>query len=220
MLVCVPLLVVLPMLLAILVSKKLPGMAFFRASFYTPVVASAVVVGLIWNWALGTHGLVNGTLQSLHMITAPIGFVSDAWLLLFSCMAVTVWKGLGFYMVIYLAALANVPTELHEAAAIDGAGALGRFRWITVPMLRSTMVLVGALSAISAFRVFTEIYVMSYGSGGPGQESASLVFYIQQVGRGLDGSVGYASALSLVLFFLTLGFSLLLLRLNRREDKL
>jgi multiple sugar transport system permease protein len=135
-------------------------------------------------------------------------------------MAVTVWKGLGYYMVIYLAALANVPSELHEAAAMDGAGPLHRFFFVTMPMLRSTMVLVGALSAISAFRVFSEIYVMSYGSGGPGQEAASLMFYILQVGRGLDGSVGYASAMSLVLFLLTLGFSLLLLRLNRAEDRL
>jgi putative chitobiose transport system permease protein len=122
--------------------------------------------------------------------------------------------------VIYLAALANVPTELHEAAAIDGAGAVRRFVSVTLPLLRSTMVLVGALSAISAFRVFTEIYVMSYGSGGPAQESSSLVFYAIQVGRGLDGSVGYASALSLVLFVLTLGFSVLLLRLNRQDERL
>jgi len=220
MLVCVPLLVMLPLLLAVLVAKQLPGTAFFRASFFTPVVASVVVVGLIWNWMLGTNGLVNGVLQSLHVITEPIGFVTDGWLLLFSCMAVTVWKGLGYYMVIYLAALANVPAELHEAAAIDGAGPVQRFLRVTLPALRSTMVLVGALSAISAFRVFTEVYVMSYGSGGPGQESITLVFYVQQVGRGLDGSVGYASAISLVLFVLTLGFSVLLLRLHRREDRL
>ncbi|WP_018349051.1 ABC transporter permease subunit [Longispora albida] len=219
MVVVVPLMVLLPLFLALLVAKQIPGIAFFRATFYTPVVASAVVVGLVWSWALGTQGLVNGFLESMRWVNEPVGFLTDAQLLLFSTMAVTVWKGLGYYMVIYLAALANVPKELHEAAALDGAGAVRRFRSVTVPALRSTMILVGTLSAISAFRVFTELYVMSNGSGGPGQQSITLVFLIQMVGRGLDGSVGYASALSLVLFVITLGFSLLLLRLNRTEDR-
>ncbi|MGY0230273.1 carbohydrate ABC transporter permease [Longispora urticae] len=219
MVVVVPLMVILPLFLAMLVVKQIPGIAAFRAAFYTPVVASGVVVGLVWSWALGTQGLVNGVLEGLEWINAPIGFLTDSQLLLFSTMAVTVWKGLGYYMVIYLAALANSPTELHEAAALDGAGALRRFRSITIPMLRPTMVLIGTLSAISAFRVFTEIYVMSNGSGGPGQQSITIVFLIQMVGRGLDGSVGYASALSLVLFVITLGFAIALMRVNRAEDR-
>ncbi|GAA3117482.1 hypothetical protein GCM10017687_33830 [Streptomyces echinatus] len=136
----VPALVVLPLLLALLVRKNIPGITFFRSVFYTPVVASIVVVGLIWVWLLDERGLVNSLLESVGI--GRIGFLSDQWLLLLSAMAVTVWKGLGYYMIIYMAALANVPRELHEAAAVDGAGPVRRFLSVTVPAVRSTMVLV------------------------------------------------------------------------------
>jgi len=220
-LVCiVPPLVVLPLLIALLVRKKLPGITFFRTAFFTPVIASAVVVGLIWTWLLDSQGLVNNVLRALGWISRPVPFLTDEWLLLFSAMLVTVWKGLGYYMIIYLAALGNVPNDLHEAAQVDGAGPIRRFFAVTVPALRPTMVLVAALSAVNGFRVFSEIYLLSGGSGGPGGADTSLVMLIQQAGTGLTGNVGYASALSLVLFVITLGLLLITLRLNRREEAL
>ena len=220
-LVCiVPPLVVLPLLIALLVRKKLPGITFFRTAFFTPVIASAVVVGLIWTWLLDSQGLVNNVLRALGWISRPVPFLTDEWLLLFSAMLVTVWKGLGYYMIIYLAALGNVPNDLHEAAQVDGAGPIRRFFAVTVPALRPTMVLVAALSAVNGFRVFSEIYLLSGGSGGPGGADTSLVMLIQQTGTGLTGNVGYASALSLVLFVITLGLLLITLRLNRREEAL
>src|SRR3954466_14634598 len=150
----VPALVILPLLLALLVQKNIPGITFFRSAFYTPVVASIVVVGLIWVWLLDERGLINSLLETLG--ARPVGFLSDQWLLLLSAMAVTVWKGLGYYMIIYLAALANVPRELPQAAAAQGAGGTRRFRTVAVPAVRSTMVLVGALSSVAAFKVFSE----------------------------------------------------------------
>lgn len=220
-LVCiVPPLVVLPLLIALLVQKKLPGITFFRTAFFTPVIASAVVVGLIWTWLLDSQGLVNNVLRALGWISRPVPFLTDEWLLLFSAMLVTIWKGLGYYMIIYLAALGNVPNDLHEAAQVDGAGPIRRFFAVTVPALRPTMVLVAALSAVNGFRVFSEIYLLSGGSGGPGGADTSLVMLIQQTGTGLTGNVGYASALSLVLFVITLGLLLITLRLNRREEAL
>ncbi|MBP2476278.1 multiple sugar transport system permease protein [Crossiella equi] len=215
----VPALVFLPLLLAMLVRKQVPGITFFRSAFYTPVVASIVVVGLIWTWLLDSRGLVNSLLQGLRIVNEPIPFLSDATLLLVSAMVVTVWKGLGYYMIIYLAALANVPKELHEAAEVDGAGPVRRFFSITVPSIRSTMVLVGALSAVAAFRVFSEVFILSGNSGGPGGADTTLVMLIRQVGTGLNGDLGYSSALSLVLFVITLGLMVLVLRLNRKEDE-
>lgn len=216
--VCVPLLVILPLALALLVQKSVPGIGLFRAVFYSPVVASMVVVGLVWTWLLQSDGLVNWVLQSLRVVQEPVPFLTDSRLLLFSAMFVTVWKGLGYYMVVYLAALANVPPELHEAAQVDGAGAMRRLLSITIPMIRPSMLLVGILSTISAAKVFSEIYVMSNGSGGPGGLSQSLVFHIRDVGLGLSGETGYASAMSLVLFVCTVGFSLLFLRLSKDES--
>lgn len=212
----VPALVLLPLLLAMLVQKHIPGMTFFRSAFYTPVVASIVVVGLIWVWMLDERGLVNAVLEAVGV--GSVGFLSDQWLLLLSAMAVTVWKGLGYYMIIYLAALANVPRELHEAASVDGAGAVRRFFTVTVPAVRSTMVLVAALSSVAAFKVFSEVYLMAGPNGGPAGEDTTLVMLVQRVGTGLTGRVGYASAISVVVFIVTVALMLLVLRADRKED--
>lgn len=212
----VPALVLLPLLLAMLVQRNIPGITFFRSAFYTPVVASIVVVGLIWVWMLDDRGLVNVVLEAVGI--GRVGFLSDQWLLLLSAMTVTVWKGLGYYMIIYLAALANVPRELHEAASVDGAGAVRRFFTVTVPAVRSTMVLVGALASVAAFKAFSEVYLMAGPSGGPAGEDTTLVMLVQRVGTGLTGRVGYASAISVVIFVVTVALMLLVLRADRKED--
>lgn len=217
--VVVPCLVVLPLLLAVLVQRRVAGIGFFRAVFYSPVVASMVVAGLIWSWLLSSDGLVNSLLRGLHLVAQPLPFLTDSHLLLFSAMAMTVWKGLGYYMVIYLAALANVPTSLLEAAEVDGAGAVRRFLSVTLPQLRPTMVLVGTLSAIAAAKVFAEVYTLSGGTAGPGGEARTLVYTIRETGLGLGGEAGYASAMSLVLFLGTLGLSVAVTRLNNREER-
>lgn len=215
--VVVPLLVLLPLLLAVLVEPKLPGIGFFRSIFYSPVVASMVVVGLIWTWLLSSDGLVNQVLQAVQVVQGPLPFLTDADLLLFSAMMVTVWKGLGYYMVVYLAALGNVSRDQHEAAQMDGAGPVRRFWSVTVPGVRPTMFLVGLLSSIAAMKVFAEVYVMSFGTGGPGGQARTLVYTIREVGLGLSGQIGYASAMSMVLFLLTVGFSLAYLKVQRAD---
>jgi putative chitobiose transport system permease protein len=212
----VPCTVLLPLLLALLVQPRMRFVGFFRAAFYTPVVASVVVVALIWNWMLDDRGLINGILHALG--AGPVPFLGNGWLLLFSAMALTVWKGLGYYMVIYLAALANVPRELHEAASVDGAGAVRRFLSVTVPSVRSTMVLVGALSSVAAFKVFSEVFLMAGPTGGPAGADTTLVMLVERTGTGLSGRVGYASALSLVVFVITLALMLLVLRAGRGEE--
>jgi multiple sugar transport system permease protein len=216
LLICLPLLTLLPLLLALLVEKKLPGITFFRTAFYTPVVASAVVVALIWGWVLDDRGLLNGLLGQLGLADQPVDFLTDRWLLLFSAIGLTVWKGLGYYMVIYLSALGNVGRELHEAAAVDGASAVRRFWHVTLPGVRTTMMLVSVLISVSALRVFSELYVLSHGTGGPGGRDMSVVMLIQMYSRGFTGHIGYASALSLLLFLITVGPMLLLARLNRK----
>jgi multiple sugar transport system permease protein len=219
MVVCLPFLTVVPLLMAVLVEKKLPGIAFFRTAFYTPVVASAVVVALIWSWLLADRGLVNGLAQQLGVLKAPLPFLTDRWLLLLSAVSLTVWKGLGYYMVIYLSALGNVSRELHEAAAVDGAGPVRRFFAVTVPGVRNTMLLVSILISVWALRVFSELYVLSGGNGGPGGRDSSVVMLIQMYSQGFTGQLGYASALSLVLFVVTIGPMLLLLWLNRKAAR-
>ncbi|MFJ2815993.1 carbohydrate ABC transporter permease [Streptomyces sp. NPDC091279] len=218
-LIVVPLMVLLPLLLALLVEKNLPGIGFFRSAFYTPVLASSVVVGLSWQWLLSDQGLVNTWLEKAHLIHAAIPFLSDSWLLLLSAMGLTVWKGLGWYMIFYLAALGNVPKELHEAASVDGAGAARRFWHITVPGVRTSMMLVGTLTGIGSLRVFTEIYMLGGSTGGPGGADRTLPFYIRDVGLDpLTGNAGYGAAVSVALFALTLGLTLLAQRLTKEDE--
>nr|WP_246114081.1 sugar ABC transporter permease [Streptomyces montanus] len=218
-LIVVPLMVLLPLLLAVLVEKNLPGIGFFRSAFYTPVLASSVVVGLSWQWLLADEGLINTSLEKAHLIKDAIPFLSDSWLILFSAMGLTLWKGLGWYMIFYLAALGNVPRELHEAAAMDGAGAVRRFWHITVPGVRQAMMLVGTLTGIGSLRVFTEIYMLGSSTGGPGGADRTLPFYIRDVGLDpLTGNAGYGSAVSVALFLLTLGLTLLAQRLTKEDE--
>lgn len=202
--VCVPLLTFLPLLLALLVHRKIPAIGFFRTTFYFPVIASAVVVAIVWEFLFSSTGTINSALSFFGLADRPIEFLSDRWLLIFCAIGLTVWKGIGYYMVVYLAALGNVGRELHEAAAMDGAGAWRRFWSVTVPGVRAPMMLVSVLICVAAVRVFTELYVLSHGSGGPGGQSMSMVMLIQSMGKGLNGQIGYASAISLVLFLLTL----------------
>ncbi|MEV6007704.1 sugar ABC transporter permease [Streptomyces sp. NPDC051976] len=216
--VCVPLLTVLPLLLALLVERNLPFMGFFRTVLYFPVIASAVVVALIWQWILDDRGVANGLAQQAHLIHSAIPFLTGRWLLLFSAIALTIWKGLGYYMVLYLSALGNVRRELHEAAAVDGAGPVRRFRSVTVPGVRGTMLLVSMLIAVSAMRVFTELYILGGATGGVGGQDVSVVMLIQQSVSGSDGQLGYASALSVLLFLITIGPMALLALLNRRAE--
>lgn len=215
--ICVPALVILPLLLALLVQKKMPGTGFFRTTFYFPVIASVVVVGIIWSWLFDSQGVVNQAAQLVGLVDRPINFLVDRWLLIVVAALLTVWKGLGYYMVVYLAALSNVDPELHEAAAIDGAGPVRRFLSITVPGVRGAMLLVAALIAAAAMRVFSELYVLSNGSGGPGGRSMSLVMLIRQVGSGLNGQLGYASAASVALFVLTIWPLALIAWLNQGQ---
>ncbi|WP_406320562.1 carbohydrate ABC transporter permease [Streptomyces sp. NBC_00519] len=217
--VVVPLMVLLPLMLAVLVEKNLPGIGFFRSAFYTPVLASSVVVGLSWQWLLADDGLVNTWLQQAHLIRSAVPFLSDSWLILFSAMGLTLWKGLGWYMIFYLAALGNVPRELHEAASMDGAGSVRRFWHITMPGVRQAMMLVGTLTGIGSLRVFTEIYMLGSSTGGPGGADRTLPFYIRDVGLDpLTGNAGYGSAVSVALFVLTLGLTLLAQRLTKEDE--
>ncbi|OKL49770.1 ABC transporter permease [Boudabousia liubingyangii] len=218
MLICVPILTLLPLLVALLVQKAVPGIAVFRTTMYFPVIASVVVVGIIWKWIFDSKGLINGALQMLGLTDTSINFLTDRWLILFTAISLTVWKGLGYYMVVYLAALGSVNDELYEAAEIDGAGRIRKFFSVTVPGVRGAMILVAALIAVSAMRIFSELYVLTNGSGGPGGQVQSIVMMIQSIGSGLRGNLGYASAISVVLFLLTMGPLLVVGAMNQGDE--
>jgi putative chitobiose transport system permease protein len=211
-LICVvPILALLPLGVAILVNQKLTGIRWFRTAYYTPVVISMVVAGIAWKWLYASNGLLNQGLQWLGF-SEGIPWLTSPDLALFSVMAVTVWKGLGYYMVIYLAGLQGIPADLYEAAAIDGSDGLQKHWDITVPLMRPYLFLVAVISSISATKVFEEVFIMT--KGEPVNSSKTIVYYLYQ--RAFqDLEMGYACAIGLILFLIIFGLSILNLKLGQ-----
>ncbi|MFG3816839.1 carbohydrate ABC transporter permease [Limnothrix redekei] len=202
----VPILTIAPLGLAILVNQKLAGIRWFRAAYYVPVIVSSVVAGIAWNWMYAENGLLNQLLTGLGLVSRPIPWLTSPQWALWSVMAVTVWKGLGYYMVVYLAGLQAIPADLYEAAALDGSDGWRKHWDITVPLMRPYWLLVATISAISATKVFEEVFIMT--QGGPRSSSKTVVYYLyEQAFENLEMS--YACAIGLVLFLLVLGFSTL-----------
>ncbi|NCJ08575.1 ABC transporter permease subunit [Synechococcales cyanobacterium C] len=208
----VPILVIAPLGLAILVNQKLRGVRWFRTAYYTPVVISMVVAGIAWKWLYANNGLLNQGLQLLG-ISEGIPWLTSPNLSIFSVMAVTVWKGLGYYMVIYLAGLQAIPADLYEAAAMDGSDHWQKHWDITLPLMRPYLLLVAVISSISATKVFEEVFIMT--QGGPLNSSKTIVYYLyERAFQGLEMS--YACAIGLVLFLIIFSLSILNLKLSQR----
>jgi putative chitobiose transport system permease protein len=200
----VPVLQALSIGLAVAVNRPLRGIRWFRAAYYLPVVTSMVTAGLMWRWLLEQDGLVNYLLIAAGVLRQPIAWLGHPDLALYAVMFVTLWKGLGFYMVIYLAGLQAISPEFEEAAVADGATRWQVFRWITLPLLRPSILLASTISAIAALKVFEEVYVMT--AGGPMFRTYTMFFYIFDKGfQQLD--LGYAAALAVVLAAAVMVFS-------------
>ncbi|MBD2295244.1 sugar ABC transporter permease [Anabaena sphaerica FACHB-251] len=222
-LVCVvPILVIAPLILAILVNQKLRGMNWFRTAYYTPVVISMIVAGIAWKWLYAENGLLNQILKTFSIfpegipwLTSPAKILGILPISLASVMAVTIWKGLGYYMVIYLAGLQSIPADIYEAAAIDGSDGIRKHLDITIPLMQPYLALVAVISAISATKVFEEVYIMT--GGGPLNSSKTIVYYLyEQAFSNLEFS--YACTIGLVLFLIILGLSVLRLFINQQDS--
>ncbi|HLW58345.1 MAG TPA: sugar ABC transporter permease [bacterium] len=208
----VPVLQGCAILLALWVHRSARGIAWLRAAYYLPVVTSIVVVGILWRWMYDDAGLVNFVLLRLRLVASPIHWLSDPAIALYAVMFVTLWKGLGYYMVIYLAGLEAIPPGYAEAAAIDGATALQQLRRVTLPLLRPSILLATTLSGISALRVFEEVYVMT--GGGPIYSTYTMFYYMFDQAFGAL-HLGYAAALGVVLAVVTVALSVVNFRLLR-----
>lgn len=204
LLVAVPVLAIIPLFLAILVSQKIKGITLYKILIYLPVIVSIVVAAIAFKWLYADQGILNYLIEKMGF--APIGWLTDTRFALISVIIVTIWKGIGYYMMIYLAALMSVPKELYEACEIDGASAWRKHLTVTIPHIMPTIALVSTISAISAMKVFAEIYVMT--KGGPLNSSKTIVYYIyERAFENLD--LGYASAMAVVLLIIVMLFSLI-----------
>jgi multiple sugar transport system permease protein len=219
-LVVVPLQTALALVLALLLNRRLRGIALFRTLFFMPVVFPLSLVAVVWIliFAPGPNGMMNAFLELVSLgAWAPRDFLHDPGLALPAIMLTSLWQGAGFQMVIVLAGLQAIPAELYEAAMIDGAGRWQQFWHVTLPQLRNTMIFVVLVTTILAFRLFDQVQIMT--QGGPHDATTTVMFEAveaaftrQQVARG--------AAMSVVLFVVVLLISWLLRRLARQEREM
>jgi multiple sugar transport system permease protein len=204
----VPLSVACSLALALLVNTRLRGITYFL-----PVVSSMIAVALVWSWIFNAdYGLLNYLLRLLFGVRGPAWLDSTSWALP-AMVIVTVWRGLGYSMVIFLAGLQNIPQDLYHAATIDGAGAWRRFLHVTLPMLSPTTFFVLVITFINSFQVFEQTYVLT--KGGPANATLTLSYYIYQNAFQFF-QMGKAAALSYVLFALVFAVTLIQFRIQKR----
>lgn len=199
-LISVPIGIMLSLLLAVFLNQKLALMRFYRAAFFIPVISSMVAVAVIWQWIYNPEfGLLNYAL-SWFGIDGPSWLTSTHWAMP-AIIITSIWKSLGFNMLIFLAGLQSISESYYEAADIDGARWIAKFRHITLPLLSPTTFFVTVMSVINSFQVFDTVYLMT--QGGPARTTSVLVFYIFQNAFQYF-RMGYASAMAYVLFFIVL----------------
>ncbi len=208
-----PILVVLGLGLALLANTVPWGKGFFRLAFFAPYVLPSAVVALIWIWLYEPgFGLISGSLAGIGL--GNIGWLTSANIAMFSIVITTVWWTIGFNFILYLAGLQDIPQEMYESAALDGAGTWARLRYITVPLLGRTTTLVLVLQVLASLKIFDQIYLMT--TGGPNFSTEPIIEYIYDTGF-TSYRVGYASAMSYLFFVIILVVSIVMFSLlNRR----
>ncbi|QFP75692.1 carbohydrate ABC transporter permease [Deinococcus sp. AJ005] len=218
-LVIVPVLQLASLSVAVLVNKNLPGMAFFRAAYYIPVVTSISLAAVMWDWVYNKEGTLNWALGAVHLIPegGAFGWLNNEQTAFWAVMLVTFWRGFGYYMVLYLAGLQGIPAELEEAAVLDGANSWKRFWSITVPLMKPTILLCSLLSTIAALRVLEEVLVLT--NGGPLNSTYTALMYVySKAFQGFNFDYGLASAAGLVVAVVALLLSVVNFRLFRESD--
>jgi multiple sugar transport system permease protein len=208
----IPLVMISALGIAILLNQKLKGVVFFRAAFFTPVVSAWVAVALLWQWIFNPRfGLVN-YLLGLIGIDGPAWLLDPQWAMP-AIVITSVWKDIGFVMIMFLAGLQSIPDEYYEASSIDGANNWQRFRFITLPLLSPTVFFALIISLINSFQVFDQVWIMT--EGGPAGSTSVLVELIVKNAFSYS-RMGYAATLSWVLFLLVFVVTVIQMRLQRR----
>ena len=195
------------LLLAIMLNQKLRFINFFRAIYFSPVVITMVVVSIVWTFLYNPgEGFINEFLSVISGgLLGPYSWLNDTRLALPSIALLSIWQGVGFQMVIYLAGLQGIPAELYEAGQVDGANVWQQFWYITIPQLRNTTIFVVTCTIILAFKLFTQVWVMT--QGGPQGATKTTIVILYKEGF-LQLRVGYASAISIIFFLIVLCISM------------
>jgi len=212
-----PILIILSIGLAIIVNRAMRGIHIFRALYFVPAVSGSIAIGLAWTWLFDRNGFINSVLLSWGLIQTPVQWLANPSMVLPIAMLLTIWAGIGYYSVIFLAGLQNIPEELYDAARIDGCNTLQKHRYVSIPGLRPQITFVAVISSLAALKVFDEIYVLTGRTGGILDSGVTIVFYLWKQAFVL-GHAGYASAIAMALLAITLVFSIINVRFLERGD--
>jgi raffinose/stachyose/melibiose transport system permease protein len=208
----------LALALALMVGRRLPGRAFFRTVFFLPYVLSEVMAAIIWLGMFNpdpTRGFLNGLLVAISPTTKPISWLGNMDVVMIAVFVALTWKYFGLYLLLFMAGLQNIPREVEEAAAMDGASTWQSIRSITIPMIGSTIRLCIYLSVLGSLSVFALVWVMT--QGGPAHASETMATYMYKSGF-IRFQFGYGSAVAMLMFMMCLAFSVGYQRLVMRQD--
>jgi multiple sugar transport system permease protein len=214
----VPISLAVSLVVALGLQRLARYVGFYRVLYFAPYVTSLVAVGWVWRWMYMPNGLFNDVLSWVGL--GPYGFLNTPNMALYSILVMTIWQGLGFQVVIFLAGLESIPSDYLEAASVDGATGWQRFTGIVFPLLNPTLVFLIVTGVINYLQVFTQIRAMSSGgTGGPLNSTISLVLYVyQQAFQALPSKMGYASAMTVVLFLMILAITIVQLKVLQRDN--
>jgi raffinose/stachyose/melibiose transport system permease protein len=209
--------VVIGLLLAVLLSSKnIKGRTFFRTIYFMPVMLSPVVVGIIWGWVYNPiYGMLNKILDAVGLGALSRGWLGDPNLALYMVLITAIWSYFGFCLVVLMAGMQNVDTELYDAANIDGANSLQQFFHVTIPQLNSVLTMIIAYTMIGGLNVFDIVYIMT--GGGPANTTELIATYTYKQSFQFN-SVGYGAALSMVMTILSLAASYIFIKIRNKAD--
>jgi multiple sugar transport system permease protein len=216
--VTVPLQMILGLLIAVLINSIKKFNVLFRLGYYLPVITSWVVVALLFRYIFSNQGLLNFFLTDiLNIVNEPVGWLSTRWSGLFVAMLLGIWKGIGWNMIIFLAALQAVPKEYYEASSIDGLNSRQQFFHITLPCIRGTVIFALVMLCIGAFNTYTPIAVLT--GGNPSHQTEVVLTWIYFQTFNATGKMGYSAALSIIIASIIILFTLLIFRTLAKKEE-
>lgn len=205
----------LAILLAVLLNRKFLTGHFLRTAFFFPVIISLVVVSVIWSQILSYDGILNVVMRQMGLEIFTKDWLGNVGTVFKTIILLTQWQGLGYCVIIYLAGLQSIPADLYEAARIDGAGNVGRFRYITIPLLMPTVTIVTFLIIVGGLKLFEIPYILT--NGGPGAASYTLALAIYNAAF-RDNTAGYAVAAGLILMIIIMVITFIQLQITRKRE--
>jgi len=216
--VVVPVQTFMSLVIAVVLNAKLKGKLFFRTTYFLPTLTSSAVLTMIFMFIFSLNGPANSIGLKLNLLQEPINFLNNPKFALQVIMAMNIWSTIPFFMTIYIAALQDIPKDIYEAAEVDGANAVQKFFKITVPQVRPITTFVMLMGIIGTFQMFDQAYIFSNGSGGPENSTLTVALLVYRNAFGQNNTMGFATALSIVLSIIIFTISYIAQKLNKSEN--